>query len=75
MKREVWSIHCEDIIDVVNYDLKHGYVFFGRILFVQREVGITQGSPLSPGLADMALSVIEEINSMIFIVESKRWLI
>ena len=54
----IWCIHCEDSIDVLNYDLKHGYVLFGRILLIQRDVGITHGSPLALGLADMVLSVI-----------------
>ena len=49
-------------------------MFFGRILFVNRVLGITQGSPVSPGLADMVLSVAVENNSVMFTFEARRWL-
>ena len=66
-----FCIHCEDIMEVVNYDLKFGYVFFGCILFVNRVLEITQGSPVSPGLADMKLSVIEEINNFFLLLKQE----
>ena len=37
------------------------------------EIGITQGSPLSPGLADLVLMVIEARNMTVFTSEATRW--
>ena len=70
-----FCIHCEDIMKVVNHDLQYCYVFFGRALFVNIVLGITKGSRVSPGIADIVLLVIGEINSIIFTFEAKRWLI
>ena len=58
---------------LIDFDLKFGYLYFGGILFVNKMVCVFQGSPIYPGIADMVLSVIEEINSNIFIYESKKW--
>ena len=38
------------------------------ILFVNKMVGVTQGSLVSPGIADMVLSVIEKVDSSMFYV-------
>ena len=54
-----FCIHVEDIIELIDFDLKFGYLYFGGILFVNKMVGVTQGSPISLGIADMVLSVIE----------------
>ena len=69
-----FCIHIEDILELIEFDLKCGYIYFGCILFVNKVVGVTQGSPVSPGIADMVLSVIEEVNSSIVTFEAKRWL-
>ena len=61
-------------MELIEFDLKCGYIYVGCILFVNKMVGVTQGSPVSPGRADMVLCVIEEVNSSIFTFEAKMWL-
>ena len=54
-----FCIHVENIFELIWFDLKFGYLYFGGILFVNKLVGVTQGSLISPGIADMVLLVIE----------------
>ena len=54
-----FCIHVENIFELIWFDLKFGYLYFGGILFVNKMVGVIQGSLISLGIADMVLSVIE----------------
>ena len=67
-------IRIEDMLELIEFDSKCGYIYVGCILLVNTMVGVTQGSLVSPGIADMVLSVIEEVNSSTFTFEAKRWL-
>ena len=52
--------------------MEFGYSRFGATL-LSFDVGITQGSPLSPGLADMVLQAVENKNLRTFRYELKLW--
>ena len=54
------------------FDLEFGYSRFGATL-LSFDVGITQGSPLSPGLADMVLQAVENKQLRTFRYELKLW--
>ena len=70
----LFCIHLEDVMLLIILDLACGSVFFGCLFFVNIQCGITQGSLLCLGVADMVLSVIEERNSMLVSFEAKRWM-
>ena len=68
-----FAIRISDIRRLILFDLMYGYTFFGRSLFIVLLKGITQGSPLSPGIADCVLRVLEEKNKRIFLDDGNRW--
>ena len=52
-------IRVEDMLELIEFDSKCGYIYFGCILFVNKRVGIIQGSFISCGIADMIISCVE----------------
>ena len=69
-----YCVHLNDVLELLEFDLLFGFLFFGSQLCIQRIYGINQGSPVSPGIADMVLCVIEQKNYSIMIFESEKWL-
>ena len=57
---------------MIQFDLFYGFYRFGKTL-LKSKVGLTQGSPLSPAIADLVLQCIETKNASSFMVESRIW--
>ena len=55
-------------------ELLVGFVRFGTTL-LRSDIGITQGSPLSPGLADMVLQAVEHRNGKTSRANWKLWML
>ena len=53
------SIHSGDILELIEFDLLCGYIYFGCICFVDRQIGVTQGSLILHCIADMFLSCVD----------------
>ena len=45
-------LHLDDVMELIKFDLLRGCIYFGCALFVNRRVGVTQGSLISQGIAD-----------------------
>lgn len=69
-----YCIHLTDMEYVLSFDLKYGYMRLGTSLCISQNVGIPQGSPLSPGIAEMVLATTEAKNKNVFISDGLRWL-
>ena len=61
--KNFYCITIPDLERVINFDLKFGYIFLGSTLLRAILKGIIQGSPLSPGIADLVLMVLELKNA------------
>ena len=48
---------------IVMLDLELGFCYYGSTLVKLLNVGVTQGSNLSPGLYDCTLEIVEHSNS------------
>ena len=59
-----FCIHIEDMLELIEFDLKCGYIYFGCILLVNKMVG----NLVSPGIVDMVLCVIEKVDGSMFYV-------
>ena len=55
--------------------MKFGYVRYGCSLLIMLLVGLTQGSPLSPGVADIVMVVVDSNNEKVFILQSSIFLL
>ena len=73
VSKHFYCIRISDILRAVEFDLAYGFLRLGLTLIATLDIGITQGSPLSPGLADLVLMVIEARNMTVFISEATRW--
>ena len=67
---DFYVIHFEDIWREIQLDLFYGSYRFGKTL-LKSKVGLTQGSPLSPAIADLVLQCIETKNASSFTLESR----
>ena len=45
-----------------------------QFLFINKHVGVTKGRPIFPGIADLILSCVEEVDACICVSEARRWL-
>ena len=66
-------IKLPDAWKVILFDLHYGFFKFGKTL-LKGCIGVTQGSPLSPAIAELVIQVTEKRNSSRFIAESKMWI-
>ena len=71
-KKHRFVVRLEDIWKNLTFDLRYGFSRIGSTL-VKSLVEVTQGSPLSPGVADLVLQVIETKNKNICCREWRHW--
>ena len=64
-------IRLEDIPYIVWYDLTYGMLWFGKMLVRNNGKGVTQGSPLSPGIASVVCCYLQWKHTSLFINNSK----
>ena len=75
-----WCVlHTDDLDKILKFDLECGALYAGQLLFVML-VGVTQGSPASPGIAAVVTCWLEHANFQILFSSSswfkswtKRW--
>ena len=65
-------LHLDDVMELVQFDLLCGYVYFGCTLFVNRRVGVTQGNIIYLCIYDIIVSCVEGVNRSIFILANLR---
>ena len=69
-----FCINLDYILEFIELDLLFGYIDFSAMLFISKHVGVTKGRPIVPGIADLILSCVEEVDACIFVSEARRWL-